>query len=77
MNPALTLNTTLAIKAKLQVMILGVWGMLFLLVDSLPVVQLAVSVMIGVLVYGSVIWWLQREEVIRVGLTLRAALVRR
>ena len=29
------------------------------------------------LVYTSVIWWLQREEVIKVGLTLRTALVRR
>jgi len=59
------------------VMTLMVWGVLFLLADALPVVQLVVSVTIGGLVYASVIWWLQREEVIKVGLTLRAALVRR
>lgn len=59
------------------VMTLVLWSILFLLADALPVVQLVVSVTIGGLVYASLIWWLQREEVIKVGLTLRAALVRR
>lgn len=59
------------------VMTLVVWGTLLLLADALPVVQLVVSVAIGALTYGSVAWWLQREAVIRIGYTLRAALVRR
>ena len=59
------------------VMTLAVWGTLLILADALPVVQLIVSITIGALTYGSVVWWLQREAVIRVGLTLRATLVRR
>ena len=59
------------------VMTLMVWGTLLILADALPVVQLVVSVTIGALTYGSVVWWLQREAVIKVSHTLRAALVRR
>lgn len=59
------------------VMTLMVWGTLLLLTDALQVVQLVVSVTVGALTYGSVLWWLQRDTVIRAGHTLRAALVRR
>lgn len=59
------------------VMTLMVWGTSFLLADALLVVQLVASVMVGALTYGSVLWWIQRDTVIRVGHTLRTALARR
>lgn len=58
------------------VMVAVVWVALNLLADTHPVVQLVTGVLLGGLVYGGLMWWFQRDFVLRAGSSLRAALSR-
>ncbi|HSO28075.1 MAG TPA: lipopolysaccharide biosynthesis protein [Anaerolineales bacterium] len=55
------------------VMMAVVWAGLNLLESAAPIVQLVVGVLLGALVYGGLMWWFQREFVLRASSSLRAA----
>lgn len=55
----------------------AVWGALLLSAGALPIVRLAFAVILGGLIYGGSLWWLQRPLVNETRLLLQAALARR
>jgi O-antigen/teichoic acid export membrane protein len=59
------------------IMSLSVFAVLQLTVDTLPVIQLGITVTTGILTYCLVMWWLQRDMVLVAGHKLRAALTGR
>lgn len=64
-----------AISGTLMVPV--VLGVLHLFADTLPLIQLIVSITAGALAYCGTLWWLQREVIVGASHTLYAALVRR
>lgn len=58
-------------------MFVAVWLVLFLIPADMLMWQLIAAVPVGLLVYGSTMWWLQRDLMQQAGLTVRAALSRR
>lgn len=59
-----------------SVMAASVLGLLALLVDASPPVQLILGVITGGLVYSGMIWWLQRDFVLKASSNLKAAISR-
>lgn len=58
------------------IMSVAVWGAINALGSTLPIIQLVVGVLVGVIVYTSAMWWLQREFVRQARTSLRLALTR-
>ncbi len=58
------------------VMLVSVSAVVRILTGMPHLVQLVAGVVVGVLVYGAFMWWLQREFVLRAGTSLRSAFSR-
>jgi O-antigen/teichoic acid export membrane protein len=56
-----------------MVMSLAVWGSLIVFKQAMPLIELAVSVMTGAVVYMAILWIFQRSLLVHAGRTLRLA----
>jgi len=55
-------------------MSIPVWGTLVLTAAMPPVVQLSLSIMIGIVAYVAALWWMERDFVLMITKTVRSAL---